>query len=724
MERGFRHLLPVAFLACATFLAYVVALKGTWAFDDTAIGQYASIKNALTLHLGYRKIAYLSFLVNRWIDPISPVNYRVTNILIHICNALLVYTIALKTMRLPAWKEKYGKYAFSVALLSATIFALHPINIDAVSYIVQRMTSLAAMFVLLALLCYLTGRTSRGATRASILYVMAGICVLLGVFSKENAIMAVPLIVFYDFMFLSVSGGKRLFMKAAAAGAAGLLLLGAASVFLEFNKAAGGLIADFLHPLRPISPQNWSAVDVYWTPVQHVLTECRVVARYLFLLVLPLPKFLVFDWWGYPVSQGLMEPVSTFFSLLLIAGLTAFSIRKRRKLPFLSFGLLWYIIALSLESFIAVGSDLYFEHRNYLPLAGLVFGVTAQAVVALTAEAPRRRTVWAVACALALVLGGLTFQRNLVWKDSVTLWQDTVHKTNGNLRAMLALGNAYLKESDLNAAKKWYKEVVKLGARDGRAGYLHDSLYSLGMVDLFTGDLAGAAKVIGVMNEKLEGSYTPGIVEGLYRSLNGDYEGAIRQFDRILPTAVGLDRVILYTLIGDAFSKNGVPARAIENYEEAVRLDPSFAAAYYGLGTTYLGMRDLKKAEEYIGTSLALEPLNSLALADMADIMLIKKEPPEEAEKFAARAVAQSPVQYTPYLAMGNVLIVMGKEKAAEEFYRKASEHGAKDYIIPFSKARAYYMKGDGDKVKSYTKEMLSMKDTPEPLKRSLGGPP
>jgi type IV pilus assembly protein PilF len=213
-------------------------------------------------------------------------------------------------------------------------------------------------------------------------------------------------------------------------------------------------------------------------------------------------------------------------------------------------------------------------------------------------------------------------------------------------------------------------------------------------------------------------------MEGLYRSLNGDHDGAIQKFESILPSAAGLDRVIVYTLLGDAFSKKGVPSRAIENYEAAVRLDPSFAAAYYGLGTTYLGMKDLERAERYIGKTLALEPLNPLALADMADIQLIRKEPPERAERFAAKAIAQSPTPYPPYLTMGNVLIVMGKEEAAEEFYRKAREHGAKDYLIPFSKARAYYLKGDAGKVKFYMKEVLSMKDTPESLKQQLGGNP
>ncbi len=717
-----RNLLPALFLAVVTFLAYAASLHGTWAFDDTAIGQYVSVQNALNLRLGYRKIAYLSFLLNRWIDPVSPVNYRITNIAIHICNALLLYAISMKTLGLPAWKEKYGEYRFGVSLVTATVFALHPININAVSYVVQRMTSLAAMFVLLALLCYLSARSSRGAARTSALYVLSGLCVLLGIFSKENAVMAIPLIILYDFVFLSVPANKRFFMTVGAIVGAGLMLIGAASLVLEFHKAAGGLVESFLHPLRPIEPRDWTAVDVYWSPVQHVLTEFRVIGRYIFLLCVPLPRYLVFDWWGFPVSTGIISPLTTLVSFAFLVSLFLLAVVTVRKLPFLSFGLLWYFIGLSLESFIALGSDLYFEHRNYLPFAGLALGLTAQAIISLTREAPKRKAVWSAACVIALVLGGLTFQRNLVWKDSVTLWKDTVDKTGGNLRAMIALGNSYLKISDLHTAQKWYKEAATLSAKEERAGYLHDSLYSLGMVDLFTGDLADAAKVIEVMKRTIEGSHTSDIMEGLYLSLSGDHDGAIRQLQGALPSTGGLDRVIVYTLLGDALVRKGDPREAIAKYKEAIRLDPSFAAAYYGLGTAYLGMKDLKGAEEYMMRTLALDPLNPLALADMSDIQLIKKEPPEKAEQFAAKAVAQSPAQFPPYLAMATVLVVMGKEAEAEKFYRQASEHGAKDYLIPLSKARAYYLKGDGGKVKYYTEKVLSMEDAPQPLKRSLGG--
>jgi tetratricopeptide (TPR) repeat protein len=242
------------------------------------------------------------------------------------------------------------------------------------------------------------------------------------------------------------------------------------------------------------------------------------------------------------------------------------------------------------------------------------------------------------------------------------------------------------------------------------------------MVSLFAGDLAQAEKVISVMDASIEGSIRTSIVKRFYNALGGNFDGAISQYENVLPYANGLDRVIVYTLLGEAYSRKGLADKAIASYVKAVDLDPSFSAAYYGMATVYIVRKDTKKASYFLKKTLSLDPGNVLALADMADILLITKAPPEEAEKFAARAVANSPVFPTPYLSMGNVLIVMGKEAAAEEFYRKAAEHGAKDYIVPFSKARAYFLRGEKEKVKPLLREVLSLTDTPEELKRSIGG--
>ncbi len=712
------HLTSLLFVAAATFAAYAGSLRGTWALDDSAIGQFASIENVLNMRLGFRKITYLTFLANRLIDPVNPMVYRITNIIIHVCNAALVYLLAHITLNLPGWKGRFGAYRLPVALLSSVIFALHPLNINAVAYIVQRMASLAAFFSLLALITYIAAATASGRVKATLLYLLAVVFIFLGIFSKENAAMAVPLIGLYDFFFLN-RDPKRVAGRNVIIASGGALIVVFILFFPPLRATLLSMAAVFGNFDQAISHHGWTATDVYWTPLQHVLTEFRVISRYLFVMMVPLPRFLVFDWWGFPVSTGLVGPATTLLSVGLVVALLVFAVYSARKMPFISFGILWYFIAISLESFMTVGADLYFEHRNYLPLAGLVFGAVAQAVTLVPAVL-QRRFLWGSVAAAALVLGLLTFQRNMIWKDSVTLWKDTVEKTPENLRAFIALGNSYLKVADLESAKRAYEEAVGKGGPQKRTQFLHDALYSLGMTCLFTGDLERADKVIRVMDRSLEGSVAPAIVKGLYTSLRGDLAGAVADYSAVLPRATGMDRVIVLTLLGDAYRKQGNPEKAIEQYRQAVSSDPSFAAAYYGMGLAYMGMKNLDEAGRYVEKALVSDPRNVLALSDMADITLLRKEPPEKALSFARKAVADNPPFYQPYLAMGNVLVVMGKDAEAEDYYRKAREKGVAAYVVPFSKARAYYMRGDREKVAAMLKEISGLKDVPESVKQAV----
>ncbi len=720
-ESKLGHMWAGVFLCVSTFIAYSASFNGTWALDDSILGQFQNILGVLDIRLGYRKIAYLTFQINKLIDPINPLNYRLFNILIHFVNAMLIYRITFMTLRLPGLKDKYGRYAYAASLVGAAAFALHPININAVTYIVQRMASLATMFVLLSLISYILARTSNSPLKSTGFYAATGAFIVLGTFSKENGIMAVPLLLLYDFFFLR-KDFKKSFVQVGVGVTAILLALGVSYFFLDLKKQFISIGSTLLSINQPISVMGWTAVDVYWTPLQHILTEFRVIARYLFLLFVPFPRFLVFDWWGFPVSTGIVHPLSTLTSFLMIVSIVSFAVYKRKELPFLSFGILWYFIALSLESFIAVGADLYFEHRNYLPVAGLVFGASSQLMTmqALRGKVLNLKMLWTGTVILSLFLGLLTFQRNLAWRDSVTLWTDTVGKTRENLRALIALGNSYLKISESDAAKKYYADAIRISALRRTPGFFLESTYSLGMLLLSEGDLEHAKKIIEVLDTKVTESYKTTILRGYYSSLSGDLNGAILQLQGILPLTSGTERVIVYTLLGDVFRKLEQPDLALESYRKAVDIDTSFSAAYYGMGDVYLSKGDIIRATFYIDKTLALDPKNVLALADMSDILLIKREPLERVREFAARAVERSPIFGQPYLAMGNVLIVMGKEDEAERFFEKAEKRGVKDYLISFSKARAYFIKGEGAKMNAYLRKVLSSKDTPENLRQTI----
>ncbi len=736
-----KHIFVILFLALSIFIAYSNSLNGTWALDDFIANKPVGIKDIHDF-LGFRKVTYFTFIINQKIGQFSPLNFRIFNILLHIANTLLVYVLTYLTVISVLEIQRDYKHlkkknetnlsiqnqAFFAAFLSGIIFGLHPININAVAYIVQRMASLATFFVLLALLSYKFARVSDRTINKTFFYSLSALSILLGLFSKENAIMAVPLILLYEYIFPSRKDKKAFDISAVknfywTKRSLVVILLCIAIIVLIFyllklHTVATDMIKFFFTPNQPLPKRDWMAVDVNWTPLQHILTEFRVISRYLLIILLPLPRFLVFDWWGYPLSYGIISPFTTLLSVIFIIFLITFAIWKLKRYPMLCFGILWYFVAISLESFLALGSDLYFEHRNYLPLAGLFVGITGQ--LAISIKLKQEKIVWPVALVLCFFLGVLTFSRNSVWKDSVTLWSDTLNKAPSNIRAMTGLANAYLKLSDFNKAESFFRQAVQLSNAQNRLSFLNDSVYSLGMLYLFQGKIDDAKKLIDLFHERFE-SYRINILIGHYKSLKNELDDAITEYKKIINKAKGRDKTIVLTLLGDAYRKQGLLDKSIEYYSKAISKDPSFSSAYYGLALSLINKRDINQAYSYLQKTLYLDPDNVLALSEMADLMLIMKSNPENAFLYAQKAVSKSPPFYQPYLTMGNVLIVLDRDIEADNYYKKALEFGMPDYLFLFSKARAYYIKGDNEKSQYYLSELKKMdKELPERIKNLI----
>jgi tetratricopeptide (TPR) repeat protein len=185
----------------------------------------------------------------------------------------------------------------------------------------------------------------------------------------------------------------------------------------------------------------------------------------------------------------------------------------------------------------------------------------------------------------------------------------------------------------MKSAERYYREAVRISSNDRKLYYLNESFYSLGMLYLMNRDLQKAKELIDKFSHSIE-SYKPGILTGFYKALSSDAEGALSEYRAIAPETKGIDRVVVYTLMGDAYRDKGMWKRALEKYREAISLDPGFSSAYYGIGASYLGKRDIQQARHYINKALSIDPTHTLALSDMADLMLMMKSNPDEALAF------------------------------------------------------------------------------------------
>jgi hypothetical protein len=362
----YRHLIAVGLIAGVAFVIYSNTFSVPFLFDDRpniTLNPNVQIKvftwermEALikyTYRESLRIFSYFTFALNYYFGEFDPFGYHLVNLVIHVCSGIFLYGFLYLTLNLPSLREKYGALSYRVALFASLIFISHPVQTQSVTYIVQRMASMAGMFYLLTFVLYIQGRLSKG--RGRFLYFGGGfLSYLLGVFTKENTAILPFFIALYEFYFfqnleLSPRGKKVLFALVGTLlvlGVLGFLVLGQRYIDLTIE---GYKFRSF-------------------TMSERVLTQFRVVLYYLTLLIFPLPSRLNLDY-DFLLSKSILQPPTTLVAIVVVLGLIGYSFWTARKRPLLSFCILWYFGNLVIESSI-FPLEMVFEHRLYLPAVG------------------------------------------------------------------------------------------------------------------------------------------------------------------------------------------------------------------------------------------------------------------------------------------------------------------------------------------------------------------
>lgn len=421
-----------------------------------------------------RYVGYFTFALNHYFGGWNVFGYHAVNFSIHILNAFFVYQWALLLFQTPKLENFPEDRVVPVALTTAVLFLVHPVQTQAVTYIVQRLASLMTLFYLGALIGYLQWRLGEERReKKNFWYALALICTLLAMKTKENS-----------FTIL------------------GTLMLLEMVCFEGMNKKRLRKLAPFFFCLAVIPISLWAAKltqgqfgyrDVTHISVtDYLFTQFPVLMTYLRLIFWPAGQNLDYD---YPIYHNFLDP-TVFVSFLCVAALVAWGLRgcfsKRfqgeEKLGqrLLAFGVVWFFWTLSIESsFVPVG-DVIFEHRLYLPAIGLFFGLMSFLFYEFTTVSS---SVWRLGLVgiAALVLSFAAHERNKVWKDEVSLWEDIASKSPNKGRVRLNLGAAYDHVGRLEEAMKEYEVALNLDPKNvevynnlgtiyGREGHLDEAM--------------------------------------------------------------------------------------------------------------------------------------------------------------------------------------------------------------------------------------------------------
>jgi hypothetical protein len=458
--------LPVRLLAAAailaiTTLAFWPGLTGGFLFDDypnivqkssvhaseISLEEMAKAAKAYQGTIG-RPLATISFALNHAMDGLNPWGYKLGGLLVHLVNSLLVF---LLVQRLLALTGDGQRSHLATASVITAVWAVHPLQVSAVLYVVQRMETLSLTFVLVALLAYIRGRQNQQVGLRAWPWLGASMAMAaMGLLSKETAALFPAYTLALELTLLRFSAQDQRVSRALRA------------VYAAGVAAAVGLF--FLVVLPHYGQAEVYAVRDYGMG-ERVLTQLRVLPMYLGWIVLPQPASYHFYYDNFVASQGLLSPVSTLLGGLLVLGLAAAAIGARHRLPLFSLGIMWFFISHMLTSNI-VNLELVFEHRNYFAILGVALAIAALLQRLPAGEMPQVRTVGMVAIVGGLLM--LTLIRSATWGDPTTLAKYLSDRNPGSSRASTDLGEQYMVRAGRDPTSPFYEMAAKEFERGSR----------------------------------------------------------------------------------------------------------------------------------------------------------------------------------------------------------------------------------------------------------------
>ncbi len=439
-------------LALIGILAYGNHLQNTFQFDSVAyIKNSLSLKNPesmLTLQFwmaGFfsRGLLSITMALNAHLDELRPLGYHILNLALHIFNAILVFHIFKKAL-IHFRNQNFGNN-IAISFFAAAIFLVHPIQTESVIYIISRSEVLAATFYLLGFILFqiYLDMHKRLSLLKKIILPLSILLLTVAGFSVKQTLATFPLIIFL--YYISVCPLDSPIIKFLINWKWPLLT----AVIIFLSLLLYKLFSDETFLIGPSNPHEMVGRAKY------MLSQPAVVVFYYLRKIL------------FPISLNVdpdVEVVTHIFSFSFIVSMVVIAfivyfLWKQKAWRFYIFFLSWFFIILSPSSSIVTLHDLAAEHRVYLALPGIVFILSYGIFDILKNQI----SGVLILCGLTLFLGTLNIERNKVWKNELSLWQDTYKKSPGKLRPLINLARAHSIEGNNEVAVRHYEEALSKG---------------------------------------------------------------------------------------------------------------------------------------------------------------------------------------------------------------------------------------------------------------------
>lgn len=533
------QLFEVTCLVLVTLILYSVTIDHSFHLDDAPniwsnpFIQISSLSFDKLVTAGFksvnakRPVANISFALNYYFHGLDVRGYHFVNIIIHLLTGIMLYYFVKITLCIQLVRDKFGEAGF-VPFFTALIWMVHPLNTQSVTYIVQRMNSMAGMFFIMAMLFYVKARLTPEKTKKILFFLFSLIASIFAFGSKENTATLPLFILLYEWYFfqdLRLKFSKKQLFWIAAIGCLFVivlfLLLGSSPLDKLFPSYSG----------RPFSM------------AERLLTQPRVVLLYILLIFYPAPSLLNLDY-DFPLSYSLLSPSTTLLSILMLVVLLGVAIYAARNKRLYSFCILWFMGNLVIESS-TIPLEIIYEHRTYLPSMMVILLV----VLLLHQAVNKRRVLIVFLTAVAILFSYWTYERNKIWQDELTLWVDCQKKSPNKARPNVNLGLAYLEKNRPDEAVPFLKKAL----------YLYEQQSAQGKYVSKTG--------ISLCLRLLGNAF---LLKGEYAKALEYLNNALKEFSQ------DANDVKVYQLIGQIYAKEMRPQEAVFYFSKALQLSRNF----------------------------------------------------------------------------------------------------------------------------------------------------
>ncbi len=581
----YRDIAAYSTLILAGFLCYFNSLPNPFLWDDIVlvfnnlhirdIGYiprlflegvyYGDMTNTF-----YRPVLMATFALdyNSW--GLETFGYHLTNIYLHVCNALLVYAIV---------KRVLGRRA--VAFLSAAFFAVHPVNTEAVTYISGRADPLAAFLCLLSMAFYIEYCMHEAAGRIRY-YAASAFFFLLAAFSKESALWFPVFMLVYRIYF-TVRGKKE-------------------RPLIEICPFV--LIAAFYLAIRVFVvhlPLGDEGMGEYIPFPLRAITAPLIALGYVKMLLWPTGLHMERVRIAYDVLYVVKEP-ALLFSVVAVLAASAAVFMFRRRFRRVSFGAVWFgVLLIPFLNFVPINATVA-EHWLYLPAIG--FFIVISAILCRALDMRSIRLAIASFCAVIIaMLSTLTVSQNYVWRDPVYFYKYTLKYSPWSSRLHSNLGVEYASRDMVKEAETEYKEAIKL---DGNGGVV--TLCNLASLYYYSGREDDAIRAYEKAISIRENYVPPYVCMGNMYYVKGDFKRAAGYFEKA--ALLDPDDAVIWDKLGDARMENKEYDKALEAYKMAIKAYPYMLESRVNAGLAYERKGDIKSALDEYKAALKLSPGN------------------------------------------------------------------------------------------------------------------